>query len=193
MRILKLDQQGQPEEWVSHQDAIVYHAKQLVAWQLGEGEGNVLYRGGENRISGEQSRITTAPIIAIRGKAFASTRAHKAPSLTNESLFDRDMHICAYCTHKFKFVDLSRDHVIPRSRGGRDTWTNVVTSCLSCNHRKDNHMLDEVGMKLAYVPYAPNLAESLILEGRNILACQMDYLMTFVPPESRIRDRVKVQ
>src|SRR4051794_19123454 len=68
-RILKLDSQGQPSKWISHQLAIVYHAKNLVAWQLGEGEGDVLYRGGDNRITGTQSRIVTAPIIAIKGEA----------------------------------------------------------------------------------------------------------------------------
>jgi hypothetical protein len=190
-RILSLDQQGHPNEWVSYQDAIVYHAKGLVAWQLGEGEGDVLFRGGQNRLTGQQSQIVTAPIIAIKGKAHASVRAHKTPSLNNPDLFARDGYICAYCARKFKFVDLTRDHVVPRSRGGRDIWTNVVTACGPCNHRKDDKMLEEVGMKLIYVPYAPNLAESLILESRNILACQMEYLRSFLPENSRVLERLR--
>jgi HNH endonuclease len=190
-RILTLDQQGHPSGWVSHQDAITYHAKGLVAWQLGEGQGDTTFRGGENRITGQVSRITTAPIIAIKGKATASRRANKAPSLNNSNLFSRDDHVCAYCAKRFSFGDLTRDHVIPRSKGGRDIWTNVVTACGPCNHRKDDHLLEEVGMKLVYVPYTPNLAESLLLEGRNILACQMDYLVSFIPPQSRVLDRFK--
>ncbi len=191
MKILALDQQGHPNEWVSRNDAITYHAKGLVAWQLGEGEGDVMYRGGTSRMTGLLSSITTAPIIAIKGKAAASKRAAKAPSLTNENLFRRDCFICGYCALKFKEDDLSRDHVIPRSRGGADKWTNVVTACNRCNHVKDDKLLEECGMQLIYVPYAPNLAESLILEERNILACQMEYLKQFLPVHSRVLDRFK--
>lgn len=192
MSVLALDQQGQPNEWVSHQDAIVYHAKGLVAWQLGEGEGDVLYRGGENRITGRMSQIITAPIIAIKGKADASRRANKSPSLSNPALFRRDGNICAYCGRGFSDLRLTRDHVVPRSRGGLDKWTNVVTACEACNHRKDSMLLHEVGMELLYVPYAPNLAEALILEKRNILACQMEYLKSFLPEHSRVWTRLKL-
>ena len=185
-RILKLDAHGTPTEWVSREDAIVYHAKGLVAWQLGEGEGDVTFRGGENRITGIQSRITTAPIIAVKGEGGAAKRLHKAPSLTNRDLFRRDHYVCAYCGGIFKELQLTRDHVIPRSRGGQDIWTNVVTACERCNHRKDNMFLHECGMELLYVPYTPNRAEALILENRNVLACQMEYLKSFIPEHSRV-------
>lgn len=193
LNILALDQQGHPNEWISHNDAITYHAKGLVAWSLGENEGNVLYRGGMNRITGQMSQIKTAPIIAIKGNSHASKRAHKAPTLDNETLFERDGNICAYCAKRFKFYDLTRDHVIPRSKGGKDIWTNVVTACGPCNHRKDNHLLEEVGMQLIYVPYAPNLAEKLILARRNILACQMEYLKSFLPEGSRVLERLNAE
>lgn len=185
-RILKLDVNGMPAEWVSHQEAIIYHAKNLVAWQLGEGEGNVLFRGGENRLTGKQSRITTAPIIAVKGEGGASKRMNKPPSLTNRELFRRDHFMCAYCGKIFKDLHLTRDHVIPRSRGGLDKWMNVVTACESCNHRKDDKLLEECGMQLLYVPYAPNRAEALILENRVILGCQIDYLKSFLPEHSRV-------
>jgi 5-methylcytosine-specific restriction endonuclease McrA len=184
-RILKLDVGGTPQDWISHQDAIVYHAKNLVAWQLGEGEGDVMFRGGENRITGTQSRIVTAPIIAVKGEG-AKARMNKPPALTNPDLFRRDHYMCAYCGKIFKHIHLTRDHVIPRSRGGLDKWTNVVTCCEDCNHRKDAHLLDEVGMKLLYVPYAPNKAEALVLENRNILTCQMEFLKAYIPEHSRV-------
>jgi hypothetical protein len=185
-RILTLDAHGTPHRWVSHQDAIVYHAKGLVAWQLGEGEGDVLFRGGNNRDTGEQSRIVTAPIIAVRGESTAAKRMHKPPSLTNRELFRRDHFMCAYCGGLFKELSLTRDHVIPRSRGGADKWMNVVTACEKCNHKKDDSLLSECGMELLYVPYAPNRAEALVLENRNVLACQMEYLKSFIPEHSRV-------
>lgn len=192
-RILTLDQQGQPNRWCSRDEAIVYHAKNLVAWQLGEGEDDVLYRGGQNRITGQMSRIITAPIIAVKGEAAASKRANKPPALTNTALFRRDGHICGYCAKIFQDLKLTRDHVVPTSRGGLDRWTNVVTACEVCNHRKDDRLLEECGMQLIYVPYAPNRAEALILENRNVLACQMDYLKSFLPEHSRVWDRLKDQ
>lgn len=192
-RILTLDSQGQPHRWVSHEMAIVYHAKNLVAWQLGEGQGDVTYRGGENRITGQTSRIVTAPIIAVKGEAAASKRANKPPTLTNTALFRRDGHLCAYCGKLFSDLRLTRDHVTPTSRGGKDTWTNVVTACEGCNHRKDDMLLSECGMELIYVPYAPNRAEALILENRNVLACQMEYLKSFLPEHSRVWERIRAQ
>jgi 5-methylcytosine-specific restriction endonuclease McrA len=189
-RILTLDSQGQPNRWVSHETAIIYHAKNLVAWQLGEGENDVLYRGGDNRMTGLQSRIITAPIIAVKGLAAAHKKMRKAPSLTNRELFRRDRHMCAYCGRTYNDMRLTRDHIIPTSRKGLDTWTNVVTACDACNHRKDDMLLEEAGMQLLYVPYTPNRAEALILENRNVLACQMDYLLAFIPEHSRVRETI---
>ena len=192
-RILTLDAQGTPHRWVSHEDAIVYHAKNLVAWQMGEGDGDVLYRGGISRMTGAQSRITTAPIIAVKGESSAAKRMNKPPALTNRELFRRDHFMCAYCGKIFKDLHLTRDHIVPRSRGGEDRWTNVVTACETCNHRKDNRLLQECGMQLLYVPYAPNRAEALILENRVILGCQMEYLKSFLPQHSRVWKHLETQ
>lgn len=185
-RILTLDHQGTPHRWVSHETAIVYHAKGLVAWQLGEGEGDVMFRGGENRITGQQSRIVTAPIIAVKGESAAARRMNKPPALTNRELFRRDHYMCAYCGGIFKELHLTRDHVQPRSKGGLDKWTNVVTACEKCNHKKDDQLLQDCGLQLLYVPYAPNRAEALILENRVILGCQIEYLKSFLPDHSRV-------
>lgn len=183
MQILKLDPQGQPRGWVSLEDAIVYHAKGMVTWQLGD-EGHVTFRGGENRMTGAQSKITTAPIIAVRGES-ASKRMFRVPTLTNRELFARDRWTCAYCAGVFSELRLTRDHVVPTSRGGKDVWTNVVTACERCNHKKDDKYLEEAGMELLYVPYAPNHAEHLILKSRRILPVQAEYLAQFIPEGSR--------
>lgn len=191
-RILTLDSQYQPHRWVSHETAIIYHAKNLVLHQFGEGAGDVMYRGGNNRLTGEQSRIITAPIIAVKGLASAHKRARKAPTLTNRELFRRDRHMCAYCGKTFGDARLTRDHIIPTSRKGEDIWTNVVTACERCNHKKDDNLCEEIGMFPLYVPYTPNRAEALILENRNVLACQMDYLKSFLPEHSRVWQDISV-
>ena len=95
--------------------------------------------------------------------------------------------MCLYCGDTLPANLLTRDHVIPVSAGGQDTWENVVSACRGCNHRKDNHSLKVIGMRLLAVPYAPNRAEGLILENRRILADQMAFLRTHIGSGSRLR------
>jgi len=90
-----------------------------------------------------------------------------------------------YCLTEFRDKQLTRDHVVPISRGGKDVWTNVVTACRSCNNRKAAKLLSEISMRLKAVPYAPNHAEWLILRNRNILSDQMEFLKAQCPKARR--------
>jgi 5-methylcytosine-specific restriction endonuclease McrA len=67
-------------------------------------------------------------------------------------IYKRDGHKCQYCGSTRR---LTIDHVVPRSRGGEDTWENMVVACSSCNTRKGNTLLEQTGMKLARKPFAP--------------------------------------
>ena len=183
MAVLALDISGTPRQWISTDDAITYHAKKAVAWTL----GNIVakYRGGLQN-DGTESYLETPSIIAIKGHGFNPAR-HGRVALTNRTLFGRDRHICAYCGGHFPNGNhLSRDHILPKSKGGIDDWMNVVTACKKCNTHKGNKTLKEAKLELIYVPYAPNHFENLILQNRNILADQMDYLLSGVPKHSRI-------
>ena len=181
-----LDAHGQPNKWGTWQDAAVYHAKGLVSWSLGNTE--TVIRGGNNRITGEQSIIRTSSIIAVKGEV-CSRKRYKHPSLNNRELFQRDRHMCCYCGGVFKPSSLSRDHIEPRSKGGKDIWMNVVTCCARCNQKKDDKTLKEAGLQLLYAPYIPSRAEHLILANRNVLADQMEFLLSFVDENSRIREQ----
>lgn len=75
----------------------------------------------------------------------------------------RDGYRCMYCGEQFTLDQLTLDHVIPISRGGKDTWSNVVTACKSCNHKKGNHYLEEIGMSLIHRPQRPTLPTFLHL------------------------------
>jgi len=108
--------------------------------------------------------------------------------VTNERLFKRDRHVCAYCGGQFTDLQLTRDHVLPRSRDGRDTWTNRVAACQDCNNKKDDRTPEEVSMPLLYLPYIPNRAELMILAGRRILGDQTAFLLQQVPKHSRLLD-----
>jgi len=183
MAVLALDISGIPRQWISYDDAITYHAKQAVAWNMGEVVAR--YRGGTQN-NGVLSYIETTSIIAIRGHGFDPYK-HGRVALSNRTLFGRDRHICAYCGKHFpNYNHLSRDHIVPKSRGGKNEWMNVVTACKNCNSEKGNLTLKEARMELLYVPYVPNHFENMILQNRNILADQMDYLLSGVPKTSRI-------
>lgn len=183
MAVLALDISGVPRQWISYDDAITYHAKDAVAWSMGEVVAK--YRGGIQN-SGELSYLETTSIIAIRGHGFNPYK-HANVALSNRTLFGRDRHVCAYCGGHFpNYNYLSRDHIMPKSRGGENVWTNVVTACKECNAKKGHKTLKEAGLELLYVPYVPNHYENMILQNRTILADQMEYLIAGVPKHSRI-------
>ena len=178
MRLLSLDAHGRVLDWITWQDATCLYARDVVAWTLGDPCLRV--QGGLSRITGERSAIDLHPIIASRGHA--RTRGlSPPPALTNQALFARDAYLCLYCGQQFHRQQLTRDHVMPVSRGGLDVWENVVTACVHCNSRKANRTPQQAGMPLLAVPYQPSWIEHLILSNRNILADQMAFLKTQLP------------
>jgi len=74
---------------------------------------------------------------------------------SRQNVLARDRWTCQYCGDKRKTMDLTFDHVIPKSRGGKTEWENIVMACKECNHKKDNKTPREAGMKLRHQPYRP--------------------------------------
>ena len=178
VRLLSLDAHGRVLDWINWQDATCLYARDAVAWTLGDPCLRV--HGGTSRLSGEQSMIELHPIVASRGHARAQALS-PTPTLTNTALFARDAQLCLYCGHEFSRPSLTRDHVLPLSKGGRDIWENVVTACFHCNSRKGNRTPQQAHMPLLAVPYRPSWIEHLILSNRNILADQMAFLKSHLP------------
>ncbi len=79
----------------------------------------------------------------------------KEVKFTRQNIFARDGYLCQYCGKKFENKDLNLDHVIPRDKGGRTTWENLVCSCIRCNSRKSNKMPREANMFPLKEPKAP--------------------------------------
>ena len=168
--ILKLDIAGQPRGWITANEAVTAYARGDVIYGIGDPLPPVL--GGIQRISGLRSRIDLQPIIAVQGRVLQGF----TPPLCNRTLFRRDDHRCLYCGTQFPRSELTRDHVYPTSRGGRDRWENVVAACRHCNFAKDNLTPEEAHMPLLAVPFRPNPWEWHFLAKDRILADQMDYL-----------------
>ncbi|QDV27747.1 HNH endonuclease [Aureliella helgolandensis] len=95
------------------------------------------------------------------------TRYDKVPRssvrFNRKNLFSRDNHCCQYCGQVRPTNQLSLDHVVPRSHGGKTTWENIVCSCLQCNSRKGGRTPTEAGMKLLSVPEKPRSNPSMAL------------------------------
>ena len=183
MEVLQLDVSGRPQAWISSREAGVIYATGGVGWTLGR--PFCVLRGGMQRRTGLQSRIEVHSIIAVKGSV-PSRAWRQTPALSNAKLFARDRHVCAYCARHFDADDLTREHIVPTSRGGRDTWMNCITACRGCNGRKGSRMPEEANMSLLYLPYVPSLHEDMILRGRRILADQMEFLLASVPRSSRL-------
>lgn len=182
--ILKLDRNWEPHQWISREKAIMHEATGEVLQHLGE--SIFVYHGGTNRL-GVQSMLETSSIIVVDGAP--NHRVHRDPALTNAALFQRDRYLCAYCGGIFHSHDLTRDHIHPTSKGGRDIWMNVVAACKSCNAMKGdvapgvrlpNKNLGPQGtgkMDPLFVPYVPCKAEHMILKNRTIKYDQMQFLL----------------
>ena len=182
--ILALDVAGAPHRWITVRAAAHYYATDMISWAAGTNE--FVLRGGVQRSTGIQSMIRASSIIAVKGRDFIVRNFDHVPALTKEMLLARDRHICAYCAHRFRSDQLDMEHIVPRSKGGADSWMNLVAACKACNGRKANRTPEAAGMKLHYVPYVPNRYEAFILSNRKILADQMEFLLQGVPKSSRM-------
>jgi len=97
------------------------------------------------------------PLI-IRLLSYVKFRVFKL-KLNRHRIYRRDKYQCAYCGTK---KNLTIDHILPKSRGGDNSWTNLITCCTHCNRYKDNKTPEEAGMKLLFRPYEPTIFSDAI-------------------------------
>lgn len=191
-KILVCDASYQPHHWASWQDAVVLKYKNLLSHEMGDAS---VFNGGINRRTLERSHIDIGSILFLKESLKYDSRV---PPLTNQNLFARDLNICGFCGRHYHESKLSRDHIIPVSKGGKNIWTNCITACKPCNHMKDDNLLQDAydsdgeKMKLLYVPYVPSHVERLILQNRNIIADQMTFLKEMLPSNSRLHQVQKL-
>ena len=132
----------------------------------------LLYRGKaemlENGSGFIQSASHTFPVPSVIRLAYWIKRPWLQPKLTRVEVFNRDRYTCQYCGHESK--ELTLDHVIPRRRDGQHSWENVVSACVSCNHRKAGRTPAEAGMKLSSQPLPPR-DDSIQIPYRYLRTC----------------------
>ena len=80
---------------------------------------------------------------------------------TRDNIFQRDAYKCAYCGRRFKRDLLSIDHIVPKSKGGDNTWRNTISSCKVCNNTKADRTPSQAGMPLLFDPTEPKWSDGL--------------------------------
>lgn len=120
--------------------------------------------------------VFKVPAVVRLLKAF---RRHRKPvKFSRVNIYARDNYRCQYCGDKAAMADLTYDHVVPRSRGGKTTWTNIVTACYACNFKKANRTPEQAGMKLLSRPVQPRWvpAVTIRISTRSMPGAWHDYL-----------------
>lgn len=98
-------------------------------------------------------KIAIPEVIALK---FYDKVHFEEPRLTRKNIYEHYGYRCCYCGKKFSIDKLNIDHILPKSRGGKTEWDNIVTSCIECNLKKGNRTPQEAGMKLAIPPFKPH-------------------------------------
>jgi 5-methylcytosine-specific restriction endonuclease McrA len=116
--------------------------------------GSVTVLSEYNRVVRSPSQEIKLPSVLVLNDYVPDRRT---PAFTRFNVFLRDGWQCQYCGHHFKTQELTFDHVIPRSRGGRTIWSNIVTACHDCNVRKGDRLPTEVRMFPMQDPVQPSI------------------------------------
>ena len=96
-------------------------------------------------------RFTMVAPVVIRLRYMVKVPFNRHTAMSRRAVFARDGHRCGYCGEPADSID----HVLPRSRGGKNVWENVIAACRGCNLRKRDRTPEEAGMRLAVAPHAP--------------------------------------
>lgn len=105
-------------------------------------------------------------------------RPKTAVKFSRQNIYARDQYRCQYCGQRFPSEELTYDHVIPKSRGGKTEWRNIVTCCITCNRVKGGRTPAEAGMTIVRSPSRPKWVPALkiTIGFRNVPESWRDYL-----------------
>lgn len=165
-RTLILSSSMQPQSIATWQQSVV------LLWQ---GKG-VALESYDAVVSSPSISFQIPAVLQLR-RSFETHRGGVKFSRTN--IYQRDRFRCCYCNEKFQAKELNYDHVIPRDRGGKTTWMNIVSACFSCNGKKRNRTPAEAGMRMHFKPFKPKtlpLGQPLLMNIESAPALWLPYL-----------------
>lgn len=136
-----------------------YFPLSLWSWQEAI---KAIFRDSVTVIS-EYERVVRSPQFELKLPSVIALKEYipmaRKPAFTRFNVFLRDRWQCQYCGNYFKTHELTFDHIIPRARGGRTTWENIVAACRGCNTAKGHKMPHEVNMYPLKEPRQPSIYE----------------------------------
>jgi 5-methylcytosine-specific restriction endonuclease McrA len=145
-----------------------------------DGKAEIVEADSDRLVRSERLSFPRPAIIRLTRFIHVPRRFRR--QVTNTFLFARDGYRCQYCGRPGAELKpreaLTRDHVVPMSRGGTNEWTNVVTACSPCNTRKANHMPEEIGMHPLHPPTEPHFVH-LSWAVRRLTPTQARYIRLF--------------
>lgn len=135
----------------------------------------VIEHAEANRVIHSSTVDVPLPLV-IRLLRFVRVPWRARAAWTRRGVLTRDRHRCAYCGGPADTID----HLLPRSRGGADTWLNTVAACHADNQRKGNRTPEEAGMRLLAPPYEPSPGAVMVLSARSATATWPSWLLDAV-------------
>lgn len=145
-----------------------------------DGKAEIVEEDSMRRFRSELRSVACPTVIRLVRYVHVPYRFRR--QVTNTFLFARDDYTCQYCGRRKSELRgrqfLTRDHVRPVSRGGTNTWDNVVTCCSSCNNRKGGRLPREAGLRLLNKPGEPNYVH-LVWVVRRVTTTQAKYIRMF--------------
>lgn len=131
----------------------------VIPWQRAicmflDGRIDIIEQDSDRRI--RSMKLEVAFPLVVRLKSYVKTTLYQKAKFSRINVFRRDRYKCQYCGDSPGLDKLTIDHVLPRSRGGRSVWENVVTCCQPCNFGKDNKTPEEAGLNLRSEPFRPD-------------------------------------
>jgi 5-methylcytosine-specific restriction endonuclease McrA len=158
---------------------ISYEPLKIINWKKAI---NMLFLGKVEVIEEYSSEVHAisftikAPSVV---RLLTRVKRNKSPvKFSRQNIYARDRSKCQYCGIKFSSEELTYDHVLPKSRGGRTEWENIVTCCVNCNRKKGGRLPQEADMNLVRRPFQPDWVPSMriIIGFKEVPHSWRDYL-----------------
>lgn len=150
-----------------------------------DGKAEIVEADHERLVRSERLALPRPAVIRLNRFVHVPRKFRR--QVTNTFLFARDRYCCQYCGRPQATLkpreSLTRDHVVPLSRGGTNDWGNVVTACSPCNTRKADHLPSEIGMHPLHTPIEPHFVH-LTWAIRRLTPTQARYIKLFYGDET---------
>lgn len=149
--VLKLNSAYMPIEIINWQDAMILYFNE---------KAQILEVYKDVRIRSSSDTFDFPAVIRMLHFVKPNKQFKVFKPFTRKNIWIRDGKSCMYCGKPISLHEMTFDHVIPQSLGGRTTWNNIVSSCKKCNNKKGSKKLHETDLQLIRQPFAPVIANS---------------------------------